>query len=49
VDFPPSPEGEAALLHGRGTWLIAHPSEPTFQGTSVHFGLIGRSIQLRTQ
>jgi hypothetical protein len=49
VDLPPSAEGEAALLHGRGTWLIAHPSEPSFQGTSVHFGLIGRSIQLRTQ
>ncbi len=48
MDFTPFPEGEAALLNGRGTWLIAHAGEPSFHGSRVHLGLVGRSIELRT-
>ena len=34
-------------MRRRNTWLIAHPDEPA-RGNGVHFGLLGRDIELKT-
>ena len=46
LDFPPPATGEARLLHGRNTWLIAHSTGG--RDGARHHGLKGRDIELVT-
>jgi hypothetical protein len=40
--------GERRLMVGRNTYLIAHPADVSMGGPRVHFGLIGRAMELVT-
>lgn len=48
IDYEPVREGEGKLLLSRNKWLLAHPDDSSFAGTAVHFGLMGRNIELKT-
>ncbi len=41
-------EGEARLLAGRNTYLIAHSDDEGARGTGAHIGLMGRAMSLVT-
>jgi hypothetical protein len=41
-------DGEARLLVGRNTYLIAHSEDEAARGSGAHIGLMGRAIRLAT-
>jgi hypothetical protein len=48
IDFEPERGGEAKLISGRNTWMLAHPDDPVLGGGGGHCGLLGRTIELAT-
>ena len=48
IDFEPERGGEAKLMSGRNTWMLAHPDDPVLGGGGGHCGLLGRTIELAT-
>lgn len=48
IDFEPGTEGEDKLLLEKNKWLLAHPEDPSFEGTRAHKGLVGENITINT-